>query len=82
MDRVIIEVFPSFGKSTIIDSLSVEVGNSCKGVDVFELLVIGEPADNFRYVDVFVSGDVSPDSVCFSDPDGFSFKVGKKGSSS
>ena len=47
MYRVIIEVFPSFGKSVIIDSLSVEVGNSCKGVDILELLVIGEPADNF-----------------------------------
>ena len=82
MYRVIIEVFPSFGKSAIIDSLSVEVGNSCKGVDVLELSVIGEPADNFRYVNVFVRGDVSPDSVCFGDPDGFSFKVGKKGSSS
>ena len=81
MDRAIIEVIPLMGIGAVIDVFSVEIGGSRIGIKVLELLVIGEPANDFRYINVFVCGDVFPSGVCLSNPNGFFFKTGKKGPS-
>ena len=47
MDLVIIEVTPNFGEGAVVDIFSIKAGVSSKWVDILELLVIGEPADNF-----------------------------------
>ena len=77
MNLVIIEVAPNFGKGAVVDSFPVELGSSAEGVEVLKLSIVWEPPGDFRFVNVFVSSDISPDRSFFGNSDGFSFEIGK-----
>ena len=79
---VIIEILPLLGDNIVIDVFPLKVGGSRIGIKVLKLLVVGEPANNFWYINVFVCRDVSPSGVWFSNPDRFSFKFGEESTNS
>ena len=43
----IIEIVPLMGVGAVVDVFSVEIGSSRIGVEVLELLVVGEPTNDF-----------------------------------
>ena len=42
----IIEIVPLFGVCAVVNVFSVKVGGSRIGIEVLELLVVGEPTDD------------------------------------
>ena len=79
---VIIEVTPNLQERAVVDVFSIKPRTSGKGIDILKLLVIGEPANNFWYVNVLIGGDIFPSDMGLSNLDRLSFKIGKEGASS